>query len=209
MTMNRWSRREGVENTEGIGSVTLKDARRTSSRYVPLLDSVVALSRSYLKQKRALTTHYNVSHLHKRDFVCTQGGCDKSYGYKHLLQRHVAQAHKSAESSDPSEDDNVKGVQLDIDGITGKSYLERSAKIRRALRCPYPHFPSAFVSGPNSALSVPDSVVPCEYVFGRAYDLRRHLLSEHGRAVDKGAVAAWAEDTRKSPSGEATVGQIC
>ena len=146
-------------------------------RYIPLLHSALALSRSYFKQKRALTTHYNVSHLHKRDFVFTQGGCDKSYGHKHLLQRHAAQVHKPTESSDRSEDDNVKGVQLDIDGITGKSYLERSAKIRRTLCCPYPHFPPAFVSGPDLVLSVPDSVVPCEYVFGRAYDLRRHLLS--------------------------------
>ena len=141
MTMNRWSSGEGVENTEGTGCVTLKDARRTSNRYVPLLDSVVALSRSYFKQKKALTTHYNVSHLHKRDFVCTHGGCDKSYGYNHLLQLHITQAHRPAESSDPSEDDNEKGVQLDIDGITGKSYLERSAKIRSPYAVPIPTSP--------------------------------------------------------------------
>ena len=100
----------------------------------------------------------------------------------------------------------MKGVQLDIDGITGKSYTERGAKIRRALCCPYPHFPPAFVSGPDLMSSVTDAAVPCEYVFGRAYDLRRHLLSEHGLAVEKGVVVAWAGYIRKSTLGEATVG---
>lgn len=81
---------------------------------------------------------------------------------------------------------------MDIDGITGRSYLERNTKIRNALRCPHPHVPSAFVSGRDSESSISDSVVPCEHVFGRAYDLRRHLLSEHGLAVEKRVVDAWA-----------------
>lgn len=150
--------------------------------------------------------HRNVSHLHKRDFVCAQEGCGKSYGYKHLLQRHVAQTHRQAESSDcfgDPEDDNARGVRMDIGGITGRSYLERSAKIKRPLRCPYPHFPSAFVSGRGLESSVLDPVAPCEHVFGRAYDLRRHLLSEHGLAVEKRVVDAWAEGRRKSQSAEA------
>ena len=154
---------------------------------------------THVKQKKALATHYNVSHLHRRDFVCSQESCGKSYGYKHLLQRHVARAHRPAESSDCSgdpEDDHPKGARMDIDRITGRSYLERNAKIRRALRCPYPHLPSAFVSGRGSELSDLDSVVPCEHVFGRAYDLRRHLLSEHGLALEKGVVDAWAEEGR-------------
>jgi len=156
-----------------------------------------------MQQKKALTTHYNVSHLHKRDFVCDHDGCGKSYGYKHLLQRHVAQAHQQTESSDRSsdpEDDKAKGVRMDIDGITGKSYLERNAKIRRALRCPHPHFPPTFVASRDSGLSQLESVVACEHVFGRAYDLRRHLLSEHGLAVEKGVVDAWAEEQPESIS---------
>ncbi|KAF9643120.1 hypothetical protein BDM02DRAFT_3157513 [Thelephora ganbajun] len=156
------------------------------------------------KSKKALTTHYNVLHLHKRDFTCPHEGCDKSYGYKHLLQRHVVHAHRSAESSDCSsdpEDDNAEGVHMNIDGITGRSYLERNAKIRRALRCPYPYLPSTFGSSRNSELSALDPVVPCEHVFGRAYDLRRHMLSEHGLAVEKGIVDAWAENREKSICG--------
>ena len=56
--------------------------------------------------------------------------------------------------------------------------------------------------GRDSEWSVLDSVVPCEHVFGRAYDLRRHLSSEHGLAVEKEVVDAWAEDRRVSMSAE-------
>ena len=140
-------------------------------------------------------THYNVSHLHKRDFTCPHEDCDKSYGYKHLLQRHAVQAHRSAESSDCSsdpEDGNAKGTQMGIDSITGRSYLARNTKIRRTIRCPYPHLPPALASSGVSELPAQHSVVPCEHVFGRAYDLRRHLLSEHGLAVEKEIVDGWA-----------------
>jgi len=88
----------------------------------------------------------------------------------------------------------VKDVQAEIEVITGKSYLARNAKIRRALRCPHPNFPSAFVPSRDAELPASDPVLPCEHVFGRAYDLRRHLLSEHGLVVERGIVDAWAED---------------
>lgn len=153
-----------------------------------------------IKQKKALTTHYGVSHLHKRDFVCPRERCGKSYGYKHLLQRHVAQAHRAAESSDhfsDPEEDDAKGVQMDIDRITGRSYLERNSKIKRALRCPHPNLPQPFISNRDSPLSVVDPADACEHVFGRAYDLRRHLLSIHGLTVEKVVMDAWAEEQRK------------
>ena len=44
MMMNRRPSRERAENMEGIGSVTVKDARRTSTWYSPPLDSVIAFS---------------------------------------------------------------------------------------------------------------------------------------------------------------------
>ncbi|KAF9777877.1 hypothetical protein BJ322DRAFT_1094846 [Thelephora terrestris] len=150
------------------------------------------------KSKKALTTHHNISHLHKRDFTCSHEGCNKSYGYKHLLQRHLSRAHQeigSDAASDP-EEDNANGVRMDIDGITGRSYLERNSGIKKPVCCPYPNLPPQFASGRNSDLSV--SVAPCEHVFGRAYDLRRHLLSEHGLVIEKGVVDAWVEGLRKS-----------
>lgn len=196
--------------TGETGSVTLKDVRRTLNRY-SLPQNTMFTCSSRVEQKKALTTHYSISHLHKRDFTCHHEGCGKAYGYKHLLQRHVAQAHRPPESSDCSsdpEEGKAKGAQMDIDGITGRSYLERNSKIRRALRCPYPNFPPVFASDRDSERSAPDSVVPCEHVFGRAYDLRRHLLSEHRLAVEKVVVDVWAEDQRKSISAELCQGAV-
>lgn len=39
--------------------------------------------------------------------------------------------------------------------------------------------------------------IECEYVFGRAYDLRRHLSAVHGVVVEKGVVDAWALEVRR------------
>ena len=85
---------------------------------------------------------------------------------------------------------------MDIDGITGRSYLERNSKIKRPLRCPYPNLPPGFVADRDAELAVLCSPPLCEHIFGRAYDLRRHLTSEHGLAVEKGVVDAWAEAQR-------------
>ena len=90
----------------------LEGCTMTFKSVFPLLNSVVAFSRLDVEQKTAFSTHHNVSHLHKRDFVCTRRGCGRSYGYKYRLLRHVAQTHKSAESSDCSEGDNTKGCAV-------------------------------------------------------------------------------------------------
>lgn len=39
--------------------------------------------------------------------------------------------------------------------------------------------------------------IECEYVFGRAYDLRRHLSAVHGVVVEKDVLDAWALEVRK------------
>ena len=201
-------RGSGVEIMGETGSVTLKGARGTSNRYLPPPNAEVIGSRSRIKQKKALTTHHNVSHLHKRDFWCTHEGCNKSYGYKHLLQRHLSRAHREVESSNHSggsEDGSVKDARMDIDGITGRSYLERNCKIKRPVCCPHPSLPSQFTSDRDPDLSVSGSVAPCEHVFGRAYDLRRHLLSVHGLVVEKDVVGAWVEERRTGESIPASV----
>lgn len=38
--------------------------------------------------------------------------------------------------------------------------------------------------------------IECEYVFGRAYDLRRHLRAVHGVVVEKEVVDRWALEVR-------------
>jgi hypothetical protein len=64
------------------------------------------------------------------------------------------------------------------------------------LRCPHPAMeglPST-PSGKSHNLWV--DTAACEYVFGRAYDLRRHLRAVHGVDLDKEAVDGWARKIR-------------
>ena len=35
-----------------------------------------SILQSWVEQKKALTTHYNISHLYKRDFMCPHKGCN-------------------------------------------------------------------------------------------------------------------------------------
>ncbi|KAF8348279.1 transcription factor iiia [Amanita rubescens] len=135
------------------------------------------------KSKKALKTHINVKHLGQKDFVCTQ--CDARYGYKRLLQ------HKSDESeSSADEGDEHRG--MDIDTITGHAYRKRAeANQQKGLRCPYPDV------GQISLEKVMEGSERCDYMFTRAYDVRRHLLSVHGLEIDKETMDHWAEKRRR------------
>ncbi|KAI0932343.1 hypothetical protein AcW2_001001 [Taiwanofungus camphoratus] len=162
------------------------------------------------KSKKALTTHHNVFHLGRRDFVCSYSGCQRAFGYKHLLQRHMAKVH-SAHSSSSSESETcdssdeageTAAVPMGIDFITGNAYATR-ARMKsdnpKILRCPYPDLP-AVLSG-MSVSSASCSDVACLYVFSRAYDLRRHLQSEHGVEVEREAADRWVNSTRLEKAG--------
>ena len=54
--------------------------------------------------------------------------------------------------------------------------------------------PSAFPAGRQNLWGEDGAL--CEYVFGRAYDLRRHLRAVHGVSLDKDVVDAWARKER-------------
>jgi general transcription factor IIIA len=87
-----------------------------------------------------------------------------------------------------------------INEITGVAYEERAARAQAPLRCPHPAMeglPSVLAAENNSLWG---EVTPCEYVFGRAYDLRRHLRAVHGVELDKEVVDGWARRTR-GPAG--------
>ncbi|KAH8110757.1 hypothetical protein DFH11DRAFT_1859986 [Phellopilus nigrolimitatus] len=154
------------------------------------------------KSKRALTTHVNVKHLRRRDFVCTVDACGSSFGYKHLLQRHVARMHapeetaqESCESSEENEAEKSpfapsalqvpqpqSGPLSTIDILTGKAYGDRAKDriaLQGALICPFPNVP---LSPCLSLQGVSDS---CKHVFSRAYDLKRHLISAHDLEVSR------------------------
>ena len=153
-----------------------------------------------------MTTHTNITHLGKRDFICRHPDCDRAFGYKHLLQRHLAKAHPSELESDSSsgDDDITSKADFDIDTITGEAYAKRAeemVKSAQSLRCPYPHLQNLAVD-----INFPDSSSShrnCDYVFSRAYDLRRHLAASHDVNLPKETIDEWVKlqkQNRSNPS---------
>lgn len=155
------------------------------------------------KSKKALATHHAITHLGQRDFVCVVEGCGRAFGYKHILQRHQARRH----GNDATEDEGPSDVERPqskkqktpraqspdtsiINEITGVAYEERAARTHAPLMCPYP-----VMEGLPSARPV-DDAAPCGYVFGRAYDLRRHLRAVHSVVLEKEVVDGWAQRIR-------------
>ncbi|KAJ3569593.1 hypothetical protein NP233_g4941 [Leucocoprinus birnbaumii] len=169
------------------------------------------------KSKKALTVHKNVTHLGHRKFVCPHENCHKAYGYKHLLQRHTAKAHRSSDgetsseysddalpASDEEEDD--VDVSLVIEKITGYAYSQSTqAKITagKALRCPFPDI-SGFEDANQRTENLGSQKLTgstaregtCDYAFRRAYDLRRHLQATHGLSAQKEAVELWVAEQK-------------
>ncbi|KAF9018466.1 hypothetical protein BDZ89DRAFT_1165183 [Hymenopellis radicata] len=155
------------------------------------------------KSKKALNTHVNITHLGRRDHVCPHEDCQRAFGYKHLLQRHIAKAHATAateyeddgydeasseSSADEAQDQSQDGFDFDLDNITGNRYKQHAnqklASSAKMLRCPYPCLP--FV---HDTLEIDTQC--CDYVFSRAYDLRRHLQSMHDVVTEKAVVEEW------------------
>ena len=172
-------------------------------------------------QKKALTTHHAITHLGKRDFVCTVEGCGRAFGYKHILQRHQARGHGNAniEADDVEQHADADGESSGgersrtrpkkrktghtpsqglsiIDEITGVAYAKRSACGQAPLRCPHPVMEGLSPALPADMQNLWGDAAPCEYVFRRAYDLRRHLQAVHGIGLDKEVVDVWARKER-------------
>jgi general transcription factor IIIA len=93
-------------------------------------------------------------------------------------------------------------LTMDIDMITGNAYTmhaQKKVQDAKALRCPYPHIEKmVFVRSQDvdteaglgtRLLCGPD----CDYVFSRAYDLRRHMRSVHKIDTEKESVNQWVE----------------
>ncbi|KAF9821931.1 hypothetical protein IEO21_00361 [Rhodonia placenta] len=167
------------------------------------------------KSKKALNTHLRVAHLGRRDFVCPQLSCGRTFGYKHLLQRHTAKAHPvdPPNSDGPDESDGSEGESSDadpdaqpafsIDLITGNAYSARSQAqliTTKKLQCPYPNLPAMLAIEPAATHSTSSGsqVAKCSYVFSRAYDFRRHLLSEHGLKVEKERTDRWVRHVKEA-----------
>ncbi|TFK62256.1 transcription factor iiia [Pluteus cervinus] len=169
------------------------------------------------KSKKAFSTHNRVTHLGRRDFACSQPECGATYGYKHLLQRHSAKVHGCLgldDESDPdTEGDPPEHHLMDIENITGKAYKQKSlAKLSSTgLKCPYPDV-SVFHSSSETSPTSHDPhgaqmhKSPCDYVFTRAYDLRRHLRAIHNSETTKELVDQWVakEKCERQTRGDAS-----
>jgi len=173
-------------------------------------------------QKKALTTHHAITHLGRRDFICSVEGCSRAFGYKHILQRHqVRRHHKGCAKAEDCEDcehhADADGESSEterprpkkrriqraespntstINEITGVAYEERAAGRQVPLRCPHPAMGGLPSAPPAESLDMWGDAAPCEYVFGRAYDVRRHLRAVHGVVLDKDVVDRWARRMR-------------
>jgi general transcription factor IIIA len=160
---------------------------------------------------KALTTHNNVIHLGHRNHVCPHHHCSSAFGYKHLLERHLAKIHSTQPVTEASESegdtntdtdctDNEPGDSvgpLSIDRITGYAYSLRTRMTTlKTIRCPYPDVENLLLSPPDIPLST--SSVRCVHILYRAYDLRRHLKAEHGLLGDKSKVDSWVKAHRAS-----------
>lgn len=84
---------------------------------------------------------------------------------------------------------------MNIEAITGKAYASRLENAT-SIRCPYPHIDALVTSSTTLDASRPSSSKTCEHILTRAYDLRRHLRSEHGVDTEKEKVDAWVRAHR-------------
>lgn len=164
---------------------------------------------------KALTTHNNVIHLGHRNHVCPHQHCSSAFGYKHLLERHLAKIHstrstQSATETSESEGDTINDTDcpadsaghLGIDRITGHAYsLRGRMPTSKTIRCPYPDMDNLLLSPPE----IPSSAasVRCAHILYRAYDLRRHLMAEHGLLGDKSKIDSWVKAHRDSAGTDA------
>ncbi|KAK7045678.1 hypothetical protein VNI00_007511 [Paramarasmius palmivorus] len=170
------------------------------------------------KSSKALAIHNKVTHLGHRDFACPHKDCGLAFGYKHLLQRHQAKAHGSSSSSGESDAGsgseesslNEEGTDagpisipnsMNIDALTGVSYATRSRhKLQnyKALRCPFPELGAIAHTYCDKQSQAASQQAPCDYVFSRAYDFRRHLRSSHQIEAEKESVEAWVIGVKAS-----------
>lgn len=149
-----------------------------------------------------MTTHVNVNHLGHRNHVCPHESCKRSFGYKHILQRHIAKSHVIASPDGDDDNDNISSgnetetqTSFNIDNMTGNSYSQRAEhhlKVAKCVACPYPNLRGLEVATQTS--TGPSS---CDFVFSRAYDLRRHLKAVHQVEVLKEVADKWVKMEKK------------
>ena len=101
-----------------------------------------------------------------------------------------------------SSDDNIaQKAGFDIETITGEAYAKRAeemVKSGKSLRCPYPHVQSLTDANFHACADSSSSRSNCDYIFSRAYDLRRHLSASHDVNVSKETIDEWVKSQKQN-----------
>ncbi|KAI5847547.1 hypothetical protein BZA05DRAFT_405174 [Tricharina praecox] len=117
-------------------------------------------------KKSNLTIHTRTVHKGLKPFPCTEPGCDKRFGHKAVLARHITSRHS--------------------ENTTQKSTRKSRKKKTRALNI------AQLLTGwgyEASGRDIECVVEGCEYRFCRMYDLKKHLCATSGHGFDETQVA--------------------
>ncbi|KAF8487680.1 hypothetical protein JB92DRAFT_2758971 [Gautieria morchelliformis] len=162
--------------------------------------------KAFKSASTSLKNHNNITHLGRRDHICLYPACGQTFGYKHLLQRHTAKNHRAKErpvNAAPASSEGEGESSSIIGWITGTNYVSPSAhhNTRRALvPCPWPdRFESEDLNG-DKPTPAQAGLGQCAFMFSRAYDLRRHLKSDHGLELTKDETDEWVRNWREQHS---------
>ncbi|KAJ1306504.1 hypothetical protein OPQ81_007506 [Rhizoctonia solani] len=177
------------------------------------LDHLLREGVESFKSKKAEQDHVRVSHEGLRRFACPKDGCNKTFGYKHVMQRHLERHHRPQDddsTSPPPPSLNQKELiekREIIDLITGQDYdnspqTSKTGGTRaRIINCPWPDaFEMEQPSGDKRILPTNEIRTKCAFKFSRAYDLRRHLRSAHGLEIDAEEVNSWVLEHKRAKS---------
>jgi general transcription factor IIIA len=142
-----------------------------------------------LPQPKALANHQKINHEGQRKFACSYQGCSKTFGYKHVLQRHLVRHSDSLAPMPESHNDEAPASELSaIHYITGQHYPMQASTRKKELTCPWPDGLALGRQDSEKELSA----ARCGFMFRRLYDLRRHLKAAHGFEAETELLKAWA-----------------
>lgn len=145
-------------------------------------------------QKKALETHIDTAHYALRPWTCPHaatGSCDKAYGHRHLLVRHLTKKHPGTvlgenPSLPPPTNGAKSAAEIAAERKSGdklRGLLTGMTFARRPIPCPFAYGLETANLLVTLGLEVPcegqQLGVECEYRCSRAYDLRRHLGTVH------------------------------
>lgn len=197
-----------MEDTEEAGETEAEYEVRMESERDERLDIVVAAKKDSKKRKLVAdspwacgvgTCRKNFKSVRPHFFSTLYSEINESL-QAGALEQHVARTHHALPSplvlDDPSPSVPVqmqrpppprkdKATASLLDLLTGHNYAPASpshpSTSTRTIPCPYPGILDIVEEDARDDASN----LPCEYWFGRIYDLERHLKGTHGLVIDR------------------------